>query len=816
MPDETPSIFNRLIDYREQMGDSDINTVSDYQIMDRITELNFDIEKKSIGQVLTRWQFVVPEYQRLYSWKEKQHRQIWSEIQRFTDAELRRGEDNISDVFFGSMYFAVRGDESELEIIDGQQRLTSIYILLRTVAERLEILNESSDIQDDEIEALIHNSINQIEEILYETQALAGRQATLRLNKHDNDFFDALILGDEEQLEYLLADEREHIDGRRSEAEQISTLIQKFGISDELVEAADPSDALLDEYIPVYDSNRNLLNAYIFYQNKVSNLVDRCDSPSQQAIALANLNNYVQKSYYIGRFQIREAEPDFRMQIFEILNDRGLELTKIDRIRANIVNTFFDESDRDEYIGKWEDIVTAFGTDSNKIETYLAVYLSIIESGVSSTSEANSELLNAFSSRNIESDVNPRLESPATAREFLDKAKELVSYYEDITNPKLDDNDLDIDPSLQAQCQEILIRLDELGTSQWHPLILSLYYETATTPEGDDEKFYNVLDTVEKLNIRRLLIDANPNVLENVFIDGAHQFQRTREDGGNPYEATRRHVVNVVQSNSSQLFADSFVDILAQKYDWDTTYVKSLFAKISNQKFRERPGAVGRELDMEQIHLEHVLPKNLVRRSGETKWPTQFFKLDEERSDITEKVETYIDLATANELENEEAQRMNEIESYLKERFINDIGNYLLLQDTNNLSASDQPFADKLPAYYNDPDDFKKIHVNHYFTTDNQNLDENRLEELLEQSEEVDTGSRNSVDSELVEHFNSFWTYETLQDRRVDLIMDVLEVLVFDEIDDEFNLESDPEAVSCHIQEQTNEAFERRLSMRSL
>ncbi len=179
MPDETPSIFNRLIDYREQMGDSDINTVSDYQIMDRITELNFDIEKKSIGQVLTRWQFVVPEYQRLYSWKEKQHRQIWSEIQRFTDAELRRGEDNISDVFFGSMYFAVRGDESELEIIDGQQRLTSIYILLRTVAERLEILNESSDIQDDEIEALIHNSINQIEEILYETQALAGRQATL-------------------------------------------------------------------------------------------------------------------------------------------------------------------------------------------------------------------------------------------------------------------------------------------------------------------------------------------------------------------------------------------------------------------------------------------------------------------------------------------------------------------------------------------------------------------------------------------------------------------------------------------------------------
>lgn len=816
MPDDTPSIFNRLIDYEEQLGDSSISTVSSYQVMDQITELNFDIKKKSIGQVLTRWQFIVPEYQRLFSWKQKQHRQIWSEIQRFINAELRSGEENISDVFFGSMYFAVRDDRSKLEIIDGQQRLTSIYILLRTVAERLEMLQNTGEIQDDEVEDLISNSINQIEEILYETQALAGRQATLRLNKHDNDFFDALILGDEQQLEYLLADEREYIDGRRSEAEQISTLIQKFDISDELVEAADPSDGLLSEYIPIYESNKNLLNAYKFYQTKISELIDRRDDPHQQAIALANLNNYIQKSYYIGRFQIREAEPDFRMQIFEILNDRGLELTKIDRIRANIVNTFFNEPDRDEYISKWEDIVTAFGTDSNKIESYLAVYLSIIESEVASTSEANSELLNAFSSRNIESGVTPRLKSPTKARQFLDKAKKLVSYYKDISNPKLNDNSLNIDPDFKTQCRDVLIRLDELGTSQWHPLILLLYYETATTPEGDDEKFYDVLDTVEKLNIRRLLIDANPNLLETVFIEGAHQFQRTRSEGGDPYEATRQHIVEVVQSNSSQLFADSFVDILAQKYDWDTRYAKTIFAKISNQKFRERPGAVGRELDMEQVHLEHVLPKNLVRRSGDKTWPTQFFKLNEERSDITEKVKTYIKLATANELDKEEKQQMAEVKSYLTERFINDIGNYLLLRDTDNISASDRPLADKLPEYYTDPNDFQEIYVNRYFTTDNPGIEDKKLNDLLVQSEQVETGSRDSVDSELVEHFNAFWTYETIQDRRVNLIVDMLEILAFEEIDDEFNLESDPKTVYHSIDEQTHEAFKKRLSMRSL
>lgn len=815
MEDSPPNLFNTLIDY-EYSGSIDIDTVSDYQVIDQITELNFDIEKKSIGDVLTRWRFSVPEYQRLYSWKTKQHRQIWSEIQMFIDAELRSGQNNVSDVFFGSMYFAVRDDETTLEVIDGQQRLTSIYILLRSIVEKLQELDSSGEIEDDEIQALTTNSIDQIEEILYETTTFGGKQATLRLNKHDDEFFDALIRGEEAQLDYLLSDDREYIDGRRSEAEKISSLIDDFGISDKTIESVDPSDAVLEEFIPIYESNKNLINAYEFYQTKIRKLTAQHDEAKKQVIALANLNNYLQKSYYIGRFQIREAEPDFRMQIFEILNDRGLELTKIDRIRANVVNTFFDEPDKDEYIGKWEDIVTEFGTDSNKIETYLAVYLSIIESEVSSTNEANSELLNAFSSRNIESNVTPQLKSVSKARDFLDKAKELVEYYKDITNPKLEESNLDLPTKYQTQCQEALIRLDELGTSQWHPLILSLYYETATTPEGDAEKFYKVLETTENLNIRRLLVGANPNVFENVFIESAHQFQLSRKEGNNPYEATRQHMVDEVQLNSSQLFSDSFVDLLAQKYAWDTTYTKILFGKVSNQKFREYAETIDRELDMEQIHLEHILPKNLIRSSGDATWLEQFFKLKENELDIAEEIQTYIDLSESDDLDNEDEQRMAEIKSYIRQRFVDDIGNFLLLRDIDNLSASDQPMPDKLTEYYNVSEDFKDIHVNKYFTPSNTEINEDKLERLLEQSEEVKEGNRKKIDQDLIEYFNSFWTYETLQDRRVNLILDILDTLAFTEINDEFGLENNPEEIREIIESQTKEEFEKRLSMRSL
>jgi uncharacterized protein with ParB-like and HNH nuclease domain len=818
MAADPPTPFNTLIDY-EHTTDLAVPSVGDHQVMNQITELNFDIDKKPIGEVLTSWEFNVPEYQRLFSWKAKQHRQIWSEIQEFINSELQTGQNNVSDVFFGSMYFAVPQDSSKLEIIDGQQRLTSIYILLRTILEKLNDIKNSGNLTDEGVANLCNNSVEQIDEILYRWDAMKGQTATLKLNKHDDEFFDALIRGSQAQLEYLLSDDREHIDGRKSEATQISSLIDSFDIDQDVVDKEDPSDDLLSQYIPVYDSNQKLLDAYNFYRNKIDDLTNQRESVDNQAIALINLNNYLQRSYYIGRFEIREAEPDFRMRIFEILNDRGLELTKIDRIRANVVNAFFDEDDKEEYIGKWEKIVIAFGTDSSQIEDYLAVYLSIIEDEVSSTGEASSELINAFSTRNLESEVQPRFKNLSEARKFLDKAAELISYYQDITNPKLDENELEISKTYRDQCHEILLRLGNLGTSQWHPLILATYHYTVNEPDGDPEKFYNLLETTEKLNFRRLIIDANPNVFVNVFVEGTHKFYESAQTAGeDPYRQTRKFMVNQVQTNAAQMFSDGFIDVITQAYAWNTTYAKLLFGKVSNQKFRAQPGGVNRELDMDSIHLEHVLPQNLVHDREDPVWLTQFFRTATEDTEIATQVEQYIDLTQCNdeELSEEEKQRRDDIESFLQQRFVDDIGNYLLLRDSINISASDRPLAEKLVEYYDDPDDFRDIHVNRYFTTANDDFDGDGLETLIKQADEVVDGIRNKIDDDLVTNFNNFWTYEALKQRRVDIVIDLLETLSFDELDDEFGLESEPGVVREHIHEQTTDEFEQRLSMRSL
>ncbi|GAA7379797.1 hypothetical protein MM0344_11310 [Helicobacter pylori] len=72
-------------------------------------------------------QFVIPIYQRVYSWEKKQCKELWDDIVK------TGGNDQIEGHFIGSIVFVHNGtystNHNELLIIDGQQRLTTITLL---------------------------------------------------------------------------------------------------------------------------------------------------------------------------------------------------------------------------------------------------------------------------------------------------------------------------------------------------------------------------------------------------------------------------------------------------------------------------------------------------------------------------------------------------------------------------------------------------------------------------------------------------------------------------------------------------------------
>lgn len=78
-------------------------------------------------------QFVIPIYQRTYSWTEKECRQLWDDIVRCGSS------DKIAVHFVGSIVYVESGlsqvtHQAPLLVIDGQQRLTTVSLLLVALA----------------------------------------------------------------------------------------------------------------------------------------------------------------------------------------------------------------------------------------------------------------------------------------------------------------------------------------------------------------------------------------------------------------------------------------------------------------------------------------------------------------------------------------------------------------------------------------------------------------------------------------------------------------------------------------------------------
>src|SRR4051794_6684979 len=81
-------------------------------------------------------QFVIPIYQRTYSWTEKECRQLWDDVVR------TGGDDAIAVHFIGSIVYIESGlsqvtHQSPLLVIDGQQRLTSVMLLVAALVKAL-------------------------------------------------------------------------------------------------------------------------------------------------------------------------------------------------------------------------------------------------------------------------------------------------------------------------------------------------------------------------------------------------------------------------------------------------------------------------------------------------------------------------------------------------------------------------------------------------------------------------------------------------------------------------------------------------------
>jgi len=148
------------------------------------SNLDISASEANLQNIFTRSnRFTVPDYQRLYSWKESQWSEFWADLTTLDEEDTH---------FLGSIVVIQHQksyDElNELELVDGQQRITTISLLLRVMRE----------FYDDSLDADLAEKID--DDYLHETDFDNDQYPKLSLSRFEDEDYQEILDGDSSEV----------------------------------------------------------------------------------------------------------------------------------------------------------------------------------------------------------------------------------------------------------------------------------------------------------------------------------------------------------------------------------------------------------------------------------------------------------------------------------------------------------------------------------------------------------------------------------------------------------------------------------------
>lgn len=255
----------------------------------------------------------MPEYQRPYSWDKERVEQLWFDIVEAFNNNQEDPEQN-ANYFLGSLV-VVKNRNGSYDVVDGQQRLTTLTILFCVLRDlRIEL----PEIRKNKIQ-------NSVKDML-------GGKERLKLNTQikNQALFETTVLNG---IKFPL--KKEDLQGNKflQNAEYFKELIQ---------------------------DSRN--------PNK----------PEQYIENFAEFINYLFEKTTLIRIICNDE--NFAIKLFSVLNDRGMDLTSADIIKAHLLQKL-DESQRDALNAVWEEIDTLCGSMDDSLTNVLNLYLYYLKAG---------------------------------------------------------------------------------------------------------------------------------------------------------------------------------------------------------------------------------------------------------------------------------------------------------------------------------------------------------------------------------------------------------------------------------------------------
>ncbi len=278
-----------------------------------------EINKKSVREFLgsgKKEMFIIPEYQRPYAWTDEEVQTLFDDLVEYTQERID------SPYFLGTIVSYTNTDEEGniQEIIDGQQRITTLCLLLRAIYTKIEKMDHTDE---------RNNFIRQIEPALWQTDELTGKA------NRNQSLLESRVF--------------------ESEYNAILTNILETGITEKCAK---------DNYSKNYRLCQELIDEY---------------AKDEPLTFYSFINNILNKAIVLP---IKADSQDTALTIFSTLNDRGLPLSDADIFKAKIYNNLGDSKARNEFIEKWQEISMSAeyaGESIQKLFYYYMFYLRALE-----------------------------------------------------------------------------------------------------------------------------------------------------------------------------------------------------------------------------------------------------------------------------------------------------------------------------------------------------------------------------------------------------------------------------------------------------
>lgn len=255
-----------------------------------------NIDQKSIKALFSdnKSDFLIPDYQRPYAWSIIECQTLWEDTFSFAIPENDYQKFNPGDEYFLGPIVTFKNSDNKLEIIDGQQRLTTLMLLLRALYTHYLVAQDAQTVKTRE----------EIAKCIWKTDEFSNPiMEQLKIN--------SLVATDEVKDEFL-------------------SILLKGEAPDKM--------------------HSNYAVNYRYFQGKIKELINKMPS-SFMYFPVRLMNNCI-------LLPIEAESQDTALTIFSTLNNRGLPLSDADIFKAQFYKYYTTKGKKDDFVLRWSKLNT--------------------------------------------------------------------------------------------------------------------------------------------------------------------------------------------------------------------------------------------------------------------------------------------------------------------------------------------------------------------------------------------------------------------------------------------------------------------------